>query len=89
MYCLEKKIEEYWNVDGENYLMILQKEKPHQGYTWSWVILTRKQKTSRPDNVWPDMWKHMSGAPKQKSTKIGHRETEARQCQTIEKNILQ
>ena len=29
----EKKIEEYWNVDGENYLMILQKEKPHQGYT--------------------------------------------------------
>ena len=29
-------------------------------------ILTRKQTTSRPDNVWQDMWKHMSDAPKNK-----------------------
>ena len=29
-----------------------------------WGRLTRKQKTSRPDNVWPDMWKHMSDASK-------------------------
>ena len=28
--------------------------------------LTRKQTTSRPDNVWPDMWKHMSDASKRK-----------------------
>ena len=27
------------------------------GYTWSGRRLTRKQTTSRPDNVWPDMWK--------------------------------
>ena len=27
----------------------------------------RKQTTSRPDNVWPDMWKRMSDAPKRKA----------------------
>ena len=26
--------------------------------------LTRKQTTSRPDSVWPDMWTHMSDAVK-------------------------
>ena len=29
--------------------------------------LTRKQTTSRPDNVWQDMWKHMSDAAKSKA----------------------
>ena len=29
--------------------------------------LTRKQTTLRPDNVWPDMWKHMSDASKRKA----------------------
>ena len=28
--------------------------------------LTRKQTTSRPDTVWPDIWKHMSDAAKRK-----------------------
>ena len=28
--------------------------------------LTRKQTFSRPDNVWPDLWKHMSDASKRK-----------------------
>ena len=27
----------------------------------------RKQTTSRPDNVWPDMWKHVSDAAKRKA----------------------
>ena len=26
--------------------------------------LTRKQTTSRPDKLWPEMWKHMSDASK-------------------------
>ena len=29
--------------------------------------LTRIQTTSRPDNVWPDMWKHMSDAANRKA----------------------
>ena len=40
--------------------------RPPDGDTWSGVRLTRKQTTSRPDNVWPDMWKHMSDASKRK-----------------------
>ena len=41
------------------------------GYTWSGRRLTRKQTTSRPDNVWPDMWKHMSDAAKRKRSTKG------------------
>ena len=32
--------------------------------TWSGRSLTRKQYTSRPDDIWPDMWTHMSDAAK-------------------------
>ena len=39
---------------------------------------TRKQTTSRPDDVWPDFWKHMSDAAKKK----------AKQRWTIEKPKL-
>ena len=40
--------------------------RPPDGYTWSGERLTRKQTTSRPDNVWPDMWKPVSDASKHK-----------------------
>ena len=51
--------------------------------------LTRNQKSLRPDDVWPDMWKFMSDAAKKKAKqKIGYRETKARQRQTTERNIL-
>ena len=32
-------------------------EKPPDGYTWSGERLTRKQTTSRPDSLWPEIWK--------------------------------
>ena len=48
---------------------------------------TRKQTTSRPDDVWPDMWKFMADAAK-KRAKMGYRETKTRKRQTIERNIL-
>ena len=72
---LEKNIEDYWNVDGERELsdawtgftiFIFLNERPPDGYTWSGERFTSKQATSRPDNVWPDMWKHMSDAAKKK-----------------------
>ena len=48
------------------------------------VRLTRKQTTSRPDDVWPDLWKHKSyAAKKQSESKVCYRETKARNCQTI------
>ena len=37
----------------------LLEEKPPEGYMWSWVRLTRKQQTSRPDHLWPEIWKTM------------------------------
>ena len=73
---LEKQIEDYWNVDGERELsdawtgftsFVLVKERPPEGYTWSGRRLTREQKTFRPDEVWPDMWKYMSDAAKKKA----------------------
>ena len=63
-------------MDGEGELsdawtgftrFILLNERPPGGYTWSGWRLTRKQTTSRPDNAWPDMWKHMSDAAKSKA----------------------
>ena len=47
---------------------ILLNERPPEGYTWSGERLTRKQTTSRTDNAWPVMWKHMSDAAKKKAT---------------------
>ena len=82
-----ENIEVHWNVDGKRELsdawtdfsrFILLNERPLGGYTWSGWRRTRKQTTSRPDNVWPDMWKHMSDAAKQK----------AKQRWTIEKPKL-
>ena len=73
---LEKSIEDHCNVDGENELsdawtgfkrFILLNERPLDGHTWSRERLTRKQITSRPDNVLPDMWKHVSDIAKKKA----------------------
>ena len=80
-------MDDYWNVDGERELsdawtgftrFILLNKRPPEGYTWSRERLTSKQTTSRPDNVWPDMWKHMSDAAKSK----------AKQKWTIEKSKI-
>ena len=73
---LEKKIEDDWNVDGDRELsdawagftrFVLLKERSPEGHTWSGERLMRKQTTSHPDDVWPDMWKFMSDAAKKKA----------------------
>ena len=64
----EKRIDDYWNIDGSRDLsdpwtgftqFILLEEKPPDGYMWSGERLTRKQLTSRPDHLWPELWKKM------------------------------
>ena len=64
----EKRIDDYWNVDGSRDLsdpwtgstqFTLLEEKPPEGYMWSGERLTRKQLTSRPDHLWPELWKSM------------------------------
>ena len=68
---------------------ILLKERPPDGYVQSGERRTRQQTTSRPDNVWSDMWTHMSDAAKKEEskTKMGHRETKTGQRQKTEKNF--
>ena len=62
----ESRIDDYWNIEGSRDLsdpwtgftrFILFEEKPPDGYMWSGVRLTRKQLTSRPDHLWPELWK--------------------------------
>ena len=63
----EKRIDDYWNVDGSRDLsdpwtgftqLILEEQRP-DGYMWSGERLTRKQLTSRPDHLWPELWEKM------------------------------
>ena len=61
----ERRIDDYWNMDGSRDLsdswtcftqFTLLEEKPPDGYMWSGGRLTRKQLTSRPDHLWPELW---------------------------------
>ena len=61
----ESRIDDYWNIDGSRDLsnswpgfnqFTLLDEKPPEGYMWSGERLTRKQLTSRPDHLWPELW---------------------------------
>ena len=61
----ERRIDDYWNVDGSRDLsdswtsfiqFIRLEEKPPDGFLWSGERLTRKQLTSRPDYLWPELW---------------------------------
>ena len=65
----ERRIDDYWNIDGSRDLsgswtgftqFTLSKEKPPEGYMWSWERLTKRQATSRPDHLWPELWRGMS-----------------------------
>ena len=65
----DKRIDDYWNIDGSRDLsaywtgftqFILLEEKPPDGYMWSGERWTRKQLTSRPDHLWPELWDKMS-----------------------------
>ena len=62
----EKRIDDYWNIDGSRDLsdlwtgfthFTLLEEKAPDGYMWSGCRLTRKQLTSRLDHLWPELWK--------------------------------
>ena len=64
----EKRIDDCWNIDGSRDLsdpwtgftqFTLLDEKAPDRYMWSGWRLTRKQLTSRPDHLWPELWKSM------------------------------
>ena len=64
----ERRIHDYWSIDGSRDLsgswtgftqFTLLDEKLTDGYMWSGWRLTRKQLTSRPDHLWPELWEKM------------------------------
>ena len=65
---VKQRIDDCWNIGGSRDLcdpwtgftrFTPLEEKPPDGYTWSGERLTRKQLTSRPDHLWPELWKSM------------------------------
>ena len=64
----EKRIGDYWNIDGSRDLsdpwtgftqFTLLDEKALDGYMWSGERLTRKLLISKQDHLWPELWKSM------------------------------
>ena len=64
----EKRIDDYWNIDGSRDLsdpwtgftqFTLLEEIAPDAFFWSGERLKRKQLTSRPDHLWPELWKSM------------------------------
>ena len=60
----ENRIDDYWNIDGSRDLsdpwtgftqFTLLEEKAPDGYMWSRVRLTRREATSTPDHLWPEL----------------------------------
>ena len=71
----ESRIDDYGSIDGSRDVsdywtgliqFTLLGEKPPNGYMWSGRRLTRKQLTSRPDLLWPELWEKMGKNAKQK-----------------------
>ena len=82
----EKHVEDCWNMEIVNCHIrgLVSQDSPnwaksHQmdlhGPGWR---LTRKQTTSRPDKLWPEMWKHVWRIKTWRETDVGYRETKAR-----------
>ena len=64
----EKRIDDFWNIDGTRDLsdswtgftqFTSLEEKPPDKKMWSGGSFTRKQLTSRPDYLWPELWEKM------------------------------
>ena len=65
----ERRIDDYWNIDGSRDLSdswtgftqcTVISEKPPDEFLWSGGRLTRRQLTSRPDHLWPELWSGMA-----------------------------
>ena len=75
----EKRIDDYWNIDGSRDLSDLWtgftqftvlEEKPPDGYMSSGGRLMRKQLTSRPHHLWSELWDKMGKRAKQGEGKV-------------------
>ena len=84
---LERRIDDYWNVEGNRDLsdswtgftrFTILDEKPPNGSSWSMVRLMNKQTTSQARLlVARDMERHVRSSATKRKTKVGYRKTEA------------
>ena len=90
----EKRIDDYWNIDGSRGLsdpwtgftqFTLLEEKPPDGYRWSGWRLTRKQLTSRPDHSWPEICTKL-----RRNVQLKERQkwSYEKKCQKITRNLI-
>ena len=72
----EKSIQDYWYDSPSKSLSSpwtgrtvfdLLRPKPPDGFKWVEGRLTRVQTTTRPDNIWPEVWKSLSAKAKKKA----------------------
>ena len=65
----ESRIDDYWNIDGSRDVsdswtgftqFALLSEEPSDGYMWSGLRLTKRQATSGPDHLRPELWRGMA-----------------------------
>ena len=56
----EKRIDDSLEYRWVTRLVFILGEKPPEEYMWSGKRSTRKQLTSRPDHLWPELWRGMS-----------------------------
>ena len=70
----ESTIQYYWNVQrgstnicavDRNTIFTIIRPRPPPGYTWSEGRLTTLQETTRPDHIWPEIWRILSTQQKQ------------------------
>ena len=73
----ERRIDDTWNIDGSRDLcdfwtgftqFTLLEENPPDGKMWSGERLTKRQVTSRPDYLWPELWTKLGRNAKLKET---------------------
>ena len=76
----EKRVDDYWNVDANRSLsgswkgftkFTPLKEKPPKGFVWSRERPTKIQATTRPENLWPEVWTKMGNAAQKEKSKNG------------------
>ena len=73
----ERRIDDYWNIDGSRDLsdswtgFTPLEKKPLDGFLWSRERLTKRQVTSRPDHLWPELWTKLGRNAKLRKSKNG------------------
>ena len=84
------RIEVYQILGQDSRKFTLLKEKnPPKGYTWSGKRLTKNQATTRPENLWPDVWSKMGKAARKKEKQERANENpESRQCSKVERHLF-